>query len=137
MAQPTKMIPSKRSRNICQPLVVQIVVILLQSATYIGDRIFFPKNPLFPWIPVVEALVPYLFIPVFRTTARRTKDRGFFGDVKILGRYLRILTFVTLTALMAFQVVNWIYDGKLHGGIFYFGGFVAAFRWGFTEPQAK
>lgn len=118
-------------------VALQLLILLMQIGVYAANTHFFPRHRLLPLIPLFEAALPYLLIPLFRYIRRELVPEPVPEDLLILGEFMTAVGLITLTVLILLQILNWIYPHELHGGPFYFAALLMAGIWGFRPLRSK
>ena len=111
------------------------LVILLQISVAIIDLAVFAGRGKSPWTPFLELAAPWLLLallrPIFHAKGIRTTLESPY--MALAGGFLIILSAMLVGFLLAFQILNWFYDGQMHGGLFYYPSIVLVFLWAIPE----
>lgn len=108
-----------------------IAVALIQLTVWIVDLIIFADRGKSPIVPLMEAISPWLLLPLLRKLFRGEAIRKVLASpyLAIVGGYILVLSAMLVAYILAFQVLNWIYHAQMHGGIFYYTSLVMVFVW--------
>lgn len=112
-------------------VLVQGCILILQVFAYAMDSIFLPDDRKLPWILIVEAVSPYLLIPLYRWIKHKYIPPNPDKTLLTLAMFLTVIGFFIIGVILTFQILNWVYRGSLNGGMFYMGGSLMACLWGF------